>query len=152
MGKKDVYTKDYMDVNEVFADAFNQFIYHGEQIIKADSLKTVDSAAIGVPYGADGSALPVERYRDKIKVLTVKENHAAVYLLLGIENQSEIQYAMPVKNMVYDALEYAGQVEKAAKSHRTAGNREKEHPTAGEYLSGFYREDRLVPVITLVIY
>ena len=28
--------------------------------------------------------------------------------------------AMPVKNMVYDALQYAAQVEKATKSHRKA--------------------------------
>ena len=66
--------------------------------------------------------------------------------------------------MVYDALQYAAQVEKAAKSHRKA---EKERakirnsegkkegsppgPSSKEYLSGFYQDDRLVPVITLVI-
>ena len=38
--------------------------------------------------------------------------------------------------MVYDALEYAGQVRKAASSHRKAKDA-KEH-SAGEYLSGFY--------------
>ena len=57
---------------------------------------------------------------------------------------------MPVKNMVYDALEYAGQVRKAAASHRKAKDT-KNHNT-GEYLSGFYKEDRLIPVITLVIF
>lgn len=56
---------------------------------------------------------------------------------------------MPVKNMVYDSLEYAGQVEKSAKSHRRAKERA---PTSGEYLSGFYRNDRLIPVITVVVY
>lgn len=152
MGKKDIYTKDYMEEEEVFADAFNQFIYHGKPMIKAECLKTVDSAVVSVPYGTDGAALPVEKYRDKIKVLAAKENQSVVYLLLGIENQSDIQYAMPVKNMMYDALEYAGQVEKAAKSHRGVNNKDKEHISSGEYLSGFYREDRLIPVITLVVY
>ena len=152
MGKKDIYTKDYMEEDEIFADAFNQFIYHGEQIIKSDSLKTVDSAAIGVPYGVNGAERPIERYRDKIKFLSAKENSTAMYLLLGLENQSEIQYAMPVKNMVYDALEYASQVERTTKIHRSMKNKDKEHLTAGEYLSGFYKEDRLIPVITLVIY
>ena len=73
MGKKDIYTKDYMEEEKIFADAFNQFIYHGEQIIKSDSLKTVDSAAIGVPYGMNGAERPIERYRDKIKFLSAKE-------------------------------------------------------------------------------
>lgn len=47
------------------------------------------------------------------------QDESNVYLLLGIENQSEQNFAMP-KNMVYDSLEYAGQVEKSAKSHRMA--------------------------------
>ena len=55
----------------------------------------------------------------------------------------------PVKNMVYDALEYAGQVENSARSHREA----KQWPsTSGEYLTGFYKNDRLIPVITVVLY
>ena len=56
---------------------------------------------------------------------------------------------LPVKNMVYDALEYAGQVENSARSHREA----KQWPsTSGEYLTGFYKDDRLIPVITTVVY
>lgn len=48
------------------------------------------------------------------------QDESNVYLLLGIENQSEQNFAMPVKNMVYDSLEHAGQVEKSDKSHRMA--------------------------------
>ena len=56
---------------------------------------------------------------------------------------------LPVKNMVYDALEYAGQVENSARFHREA----KQWPsTSGEYLTGFYKDDRLIPVITTVVY
>ena len=51
--------------------------------------------------------------------------------------------------MVYDALEYAGQVENSARSHREA----KQWPsTSGESLTGFYKDDRLIPVITVVVY
>ena len=72
-----------------------------------------------------------------------------IYLLLGIEDQSEPHFAMPVKNMVYDALEYAGQVENSARSHREA----KQWPsTSVEYLTGFYKNDRLIPVIAIVVY
>ena len=55
----------------------------------------------------------------------------------------------PVKNMVYDALEYAGQVENSARSHREA---KQWSSTSGEYLTGFYKDDRLIPVITVVVY
>ena len=51
--------------------------------------------------------------------------------------------------MVYDALEYAGQVENSARSHREA----KQWPsTSVEYLTGFYQNDRLIPVIAIVVY
>lgn len=66
---------------------------------------------------------------------------------------------MPVKDMVYDALQFAAQVEQAAKSHRNEKKnipqevrKSKKKLNSGEYLSGFYKEDRLLPVITLAVY
>ena len=41
--------------------------------------------------------------------MLVKDDHAA-YILLGIENQQKVHYAMPVTNMIYDALQYDKQV------------------------------------------
>ena len=49
----------------------------------------------------------------------------ATFLLLGIENQSEIHYAMPVKNLIYDALNYGQQVNKIVASHRNPEGIEK---------------------------
>ena len=106
--------------------------------------------AVEVPYGSDGAELPVQKVRDELKYLTAMAGEHAAYVILGIQNQDEVHHAMEVKSMVYDVLEYAGQVRKAASSHRKAKDA-KEH-SAGEYLSGFYKEDRLVPVITLVAF
>jgi len=157
MGQKDITTKDYMKENTVFADAFNKFIYKGEQVIKPENLQPLDTELTAIPYGADGAGIPTQRYRDVLKSATAMEDDNIVYLLLGIESQSEVHYAMPVRNMVYDALQYAAQVEEAARSHREArkAGEPKElakKPDSGEYLSGFYREDRLIPVITLAVY
>ena len=46
MAVKDSTTKKYMSDNEVFADAFNFYIYGGEQVIKSDQLRTLDTTAI----------------------------------------------------------------------------------------------------------
>ena len=40
------------------------------------------------------------------------------YVIFGTEAQAKIHNAMTVRNNLYDALEYAGQVTEAAKSHR----------------------------------
>ena len=68
--------------------------------------------------------------------------------MLGIENQSDIHYAMPVRCFLYDALQYSGQVRKTADYNKIRGN----HLSRSEYPSGFRKEDRLTPVITLVLY
>ena len=151
MGKKDTLTKDYMKNAQVFADAFNHLIYQGKKKINPEMLHTVDTTVLSVLYRNDEKRkipYPVQKYRDELKLLHTMEDGQAVYVLLGVENQSEVHYAMPVKDMVYDALEYASQVDETARKHRKEGTK----GTAGEYLSGFYKDDILIPVVTLVIY
>lgn len=151
LGVKDTVTTKYMRQNEIFADAFNYFVFGGEQVISPDSLEELDTREIDVPYGGEkGAKQPVQKTRDVIKsVIAMMDKHTA-YLLLAIENQSNIHYAMPVKNMVYDALQYAKQVEVAIASHKMSGDYR--GADSDEYLSGFMKEDRLLPVVTLVIY
>ena len=104
MGQKDTVTKDYIRNAEVFADAFNYLLYEGEKIIMPESLHELDPAATAVVYGDDLKAEPVQRYRDSLKYMTAMERDDVVYMILGIENQSHVHYAMPVKNMLYDAM------------------------------------------------
>ena len=147
LGKIDTITKEYMQDPVIFADVFNKFLYHGKQVIRPESLIEMDSAEVVVPYGEGKAGVPEQKYRDALKLMMTDGNIA--YCILGCEDQSRVHYAMPVKNMLYDSMQYARQVTKAAKSHR----QEKEHkPSSGEFLGGFYKTDRLIPVVTLVIY
>lgn len=147
LGKIDVITKEYMKDPVIFADVFNKFLYHGKQVIRPESLIEMDSAEVVVPYGEGKAGVPEQKYRDALKLMMTDGNIA--YCILGCEDQRRVHYAMPVKNMLYDSMQYARQVTKAAKSHR----QEKEHkPSSGEFLGGFYKTDRLIPVVTLVIY
>lgn len=61
-----------------------------------------------------------------------------------------MHYAMPVREFVYDAMAYEHQIREISRTHR----KEKDYKEHGkeEFLSGFYREDRILPVITLVLY
>ncbi len=72
------------------------------------------------------------------------------FLIIGLENQADVQYAMPVRCMLYDAEQYSRQVSATSKRHRREIPDKK--VSGGEYLSGFYREDRILPVITIVIF
>ena len=152
MGKKDIITKEYIEAPEVFADPFNYLLYGGKQVIDPKKLRPLDTTLVATPpYGADGAVLPVKRVRDGLKCLAAMEDDGSAYLLLGIENQSEVHYSMPVRDMLYDALQYVKQVEEAIRSRKKNKNSDMKI-SSGEYLSGFHKDDKLVPVITLVLY
>ncbi len=99
MAEKDTVTKEYMKDSVVFADVFNFYMYDGKEIIRPEQLKPLDTTEIILPYGEDMDIVPIQKYRDVIKIATVMTDSNAAYLLLGIENQSNIHYAMPVRNM-----------------------------------------------------
>lgn len=156
MGFADTVTKAYMKDNTVFADAFNYLIYGGKAVVDPKQLQELDTTEIALPFGTQDaeSKQPeeaVQKYRDVLKSAIIKQDDAAAYILLGIENQTDIHYAMPVRNIIYDALQYGKQVADIAAKHRARDGDAKGH-RRGEYLSGFYKEDKLTPVITLVLH
>ncbi len=143
MGKKDSSTKKLMQNNEIFADAFNFLVYDGKKVIKPNDLQPLDTTSLVIPFeGKDSKA--VQKYRDVLKKLVIKKTPEVAYVVLGIENQSDIHLAMPVRNMLYDAIQYANQVEELAKQNK--------HKSEVEFLSGLKCENKLMPVITLTVY
>ena len=137
-----------MASNDKFADAINYYYYQGKPVIAPSMLTKLDTVEAVLPFRGEKAQGAKERYRDVLKGCVTKEGPDAVYRIYGIENQSEVHYAMPVRNMLYDAMNYSAQVEGTARRHR----RERNSRSSGEFLSGFYKEDRLIPVRTLVIY
>ncbi len=148
MGKTDVCTKEYMSNPRIFADAFNYYFFHGKQVVKPNELTVQDVTELSLPYdGGDGLIVPTQKFRDVLKLWTVMTSKDATYMLLGIENQANVHYAMPVRNMLYDALNYSSQVEETGKKHRKTKD-----IYGDEFLSGFKKTDKVKPVFTLVIY
>ncbi len=156
--RADTITKDYISDTTIFADVFNYYIYGGKQIIQPEQLEERDTTELILPYGADGAAVPYQKFRDVQKLYKAMTDGKLEYVLYGVENQAEIHYAAPIKNTLYNVIEYAGQVEEAARTHRKAmkqarkeGNVE-QRPNSGEFLSGFWKTDRLIPSITVMLY
>ena len=147
MGEKDTKAKEYLSDNSRFADLCNYVLFQGEQIIKAETLIEKDSTEV-LSILVDGREEQFQKWRDLIKGTVIKRNKDMVFVLIGIENQSDIHYAMPVKNMIYDALNYGSQVKETARRHRK--NHDKLTPA--EFLSGFRKKDKLTPVITITLY
>ena len=144
---RNVLTGKYIRDNRKFADLCNYYLYHGKAVVKPEELKEADVTVLGTPFTAKGR-MSVEKIRDVLKNCAIKTTNGITYLIIGVENQTNIHYAMVIRNMVQDALNYAAQVEEATKKHRL----HKDLNESGEYLSGFTGQDKLVPVITITLY
>jgi len=147
LGKNDSITKKYMRQNDRFADVCNYYLFDGESVVKADELEEKDITELAVIKDKNSKVMTAQRFRDILKNCIVKSANGVTYMLIGIENQTDINYAMVIKNMVYDALNYATQAEQCAKRHRDDKDLE-----GAEFLAGFAKNDKLMPVITITIY
>lgn len=132
---------DFFSDNQIFADLFNAYAFHGEEIVHADALQTGDTAYTQTVNRVNGVE-KIGKYRDIIRKSTL----GAEYVILGLETQSRIHYAMPVRAMLYDVLGYVTEC-------RSLGNvQEQAGWTADEYLSRLTKGTCLTPVFTLVLY
>lgn len=132
--------------NEIFADLFNGALFGGNQIIRPDMLEQENEKKVMRVGKEGGRRVILRRIRDVQKLSGLRESCLAV--VLAAEGQRNVHYAMPVRCMLYDAMDYTRQVERMVKKRREEGKLEK----GAEYLSGMKREDRLLPVITIVFY
>ncbi len=146
MGKIDTEAKSYLSNNERFCDVFNFCIYHGKSVITPDGLNELDTTALAIPYG-NKARKHVQKHRDLLKLYAAKQDKGAIYLILGLEIETKIHYGMPVRAMLYDAMSYTHQVQLITEQRREVKPKQTYH----EFLSGLGKEDRLKPVITIVL-
>ena len=148
MGERDTKAKEYFSDNGRFADLCNVVLFGGEAVVKPEDLQGRDTTENLSVLGVDEKEIHFQKWRDILKRVVVKNYGDVCFMLVGIEHQSDVHYAMPVKVMLYDALNYGAQVKEAARKHEE----KKGYSSAAEFLSGFCRDDVLTPVITLTVY
>lgn len=142
-GKTDVILKEFWRSSARFADLFNAVAFQGKQVLRAEELQEMDtdlSGTIRFPEYAES----LVRNRDLVK----KAAYGMEFVILGIENQQNIHYAMPLRTMLYDGLGYLKECRELKRSNRPAAKK----MSGDEFLSGMRREDRLHPIISIVVY
>lgn len=143
MGTENAVTKEYLKNPERFAEVFNNEVFEGRQVIQPQKLRELDPEELAVIVETHKELKFLERYRDCMKV----HDQKALLVILGIENQQYLDYSMPIRALLYDALNYENQRKAIMKEH------EKNKDLEGdEFLAKFSRDDRIFPVISLVVY
>lgn len=135
MGKKDTVGKVYFRDPERFAELINTALYHGEKIIRPKDLIPLEREYPSLFGNAD-------RHRD------VFMKDARQHILYSLELETETDYSMPERVLVYDACEYEQQI-RAIVAEREAGQERRDYR---ERKSRIREEDFLLPVVTVVLY
>ena len=144
--KPDIILKNYWNDNEQFADLFNAVLFQGKQIIRPEELEDVDTEESTILEHKD-YAESIKASRDIIKIQKKSSVFGVQFVLLGLENQKRIHYAMPMRVMGYDYGTYKKQYDSNAKKYKTVDDMEED-----EFLSRIKKTDKLLPVITIVVY
>lgn len=163
----DTILKEFWRDNHRFADLFNTVVFQGKQLIKPEDLEEADTEVSGTLEGREG-IYALSRMRDVVK----KTAFGAEFVILGLEHQKNIHYAMPLRTMLYDSLGYLKEYREISadrKQRRKKGKKSKKSlskddgnvnpaeerlftETKEEFLSGFGKDDKLHPIITIVLY
>ena len=154
VGKKDIGLKTYLRDTARYADLWNAGVFHGRQIVKAEELR--EASPVHVRSEHDEA---MERQGD----LVMKQYcNGQRFVVLALENQEKTDYAMPVRVMIQEALEYDRQLREIRRENerRYKAYQEGNDSTAcrefyqdeGEFLYKVRSADWLLPVVTLVVY
>lgn len=144
--ERDVISNAFFSDNERYADIINGIGCDGIPFVKAEDLQEADTKVVLKRRRRFGRRKKrgTAKYRDLMRKTAFGMNFA----MIGIENQEEIDYALVLRVMCYDAGEYERQAAEIRRQVRRDGN----GLSDGEYLYGFRKDSRLFPTITFVLY
>lgn len=140
MGRKEEPMIEFYEKRQHFAELMNGWLFGGQEEISPEQVRSMNSR-----YTAKSGKGYRRRYRSRYRDVIKRIEGSQIHLILGTEIQSYIDYAMPVRIMDYDAVEYSAQISDILQKNR------RENPKQVN-LSAIEKTDLLTPILTFVLY
>lgn len=138
--KPDIILKNYWSNKEQFADLFNAVLFEGRDVIRAEELEDVDTEESTVLEHKD-YAQSISAARDCIKISKKSLTYGVELVMLGLENQEHVHYAMPMRLWGYDYGTYKKQYDSNAQKYKSDKGL-----TPDEFMSKMKKTDKFIPV------
>lgn len=142
MGKADKSMKAFLEIPEIFSQLFNVAVFGGKEEIKPEDLSETNPVLDAVLELPENELDYVERVRDVVKT---SDFGISFRIILGMEEQTDIHYYMPVRDMLMDAISYDSQCRRIASTA-------KEKRENFQYSNGVPKGTYIMPVISLILY
>ena len=139
MGQKDLYQSDFYEDKGRFADVFNGVLFDGRMVMKPEEVETVDSVITHLSETETGKKVIAD------KICKWCGRYVSVVVL---ENQSYVDYRMVLRIMEAEVMNYEKQRREQYQQNKKQGYEYRND----EYLSKMRKDQKLIPVITLVLY
>lgn len=138
MGVLDEGCKKYFGKPERFSALCNYYFFNHDPVIRPDDITDTDTAEV--------TGHSHQKTRDLLRKVTVGgETDVGIRLcFVGLETENYVNYAEAVKIMGYDFGRYDRQVQDIRKKREEDTGRK-------DFLSPIGEDDRLIPVVTLVL-
>ena len=138
MGAKDLAEKNLLQYKDVFSDIVNVNLFGGRCYVSAEELSREPGELITKAVSDD----KLRQLQMDVPMKCKKHNRS---FFLCLENQSDKNNIMPVRDMGYQHAKYMEQIKEAKESNRKIGN----YPTP--MTKELNDSQKLSPVITLVL-
>ena len=140
MQEQDVVSIEYLENTERFADLLNGYVFAGKQVIKPQDIQERNRVI---------TKRRAQKLESKVVIRDVmrKVFFGMNVVVISLENQTDIHYAMPVRVLSAEAVIYEKQWKERQEEHR-----EKKDLKGAEFVSGFAKDDKLLPTFTIVVY
>ena len=140
MPRPDEALKEFLGDDKVYAAVFNGYFFNGKNVIDSENLERADTA-YAKSVTANTKIEKINKYRDN-----VRRTSLGYFVILAIEDQDKIHYAMPIRKMLYDVLGYSTEV-------TALGNIQDNRTwTVDEKLSKVAKGTKVTPIVTVVLY
>lgn len=134
---RDLTEKNLVEEAEVFSDISNVNLYDGRNVIQPEDLELLPQEM----YYKDSEGKPAKVMAD---VRMRWRKNGSVIAMIQIENQSEINNIMPIRDLGYIFNNYNEQIKEHQRENERNGRR--------FYARELGDDERLQPVITFVLY
>ena len=135
--QKDTTQKELEAYNDVFADICNVAVFGGREVLKEEDLVPLPTES----YTRNTYGTTRQGFRD---VRKADKRNGRYHLIIGLENQTGVDYTMPERVMGYEYASYEEQIKILM-----AKNRAEKKPAVTKRL---HVDQKLAPVITTVIH
>ena len=125
-----------------FADLLNGYFFDGVEVVHWENIQERDPVLQKIK-GKGTRVSTKANIVDLFRSVEIDGCRIGVFL----QNQTQIHYAMPIRGMNEEAEEYYSQWKNLERKHR-----EKKDLKGAEFLSGMGRNDRINPLLILIVY